>query len=122
MVKQLDGTPTMNIPKAMVTSMFGHEDMIDYMATYRTQDKWKGKHYTPEGALFWFTCNRYGDFTGSCYFVKKVPDPELLAKSYYGTGYRKMKPKTKPTLPKVLVDDPRVEKHKCSFVKPRLYQ
>ena len=111
----------MNLPKAMVTSIYGHEDMIDYMSTYRTQDKMKGKHYIPRGGLFWFTCNQYGDLTGSCYFIKSVPDQELYATSYFGT-YRKRKPKEVPTLPKVFTDDKTVEEHKQSSVKPRLYQ
>lgn len=114
----------MNIPKAMVTSMIGHEDMIDYMSSYRTQDKMYGKHYVPCGALFWFTCNQYGDFTGSCYFIKKVPVMELMQKSYMGTGYRKLlrKKKITKTVPQVLCEDERLVKHVLKEKKLRLKQ
>lgn len=112
----------MNIPKAMVTCLYGHEDMIDYMSTYRTQDKFKGKHYIPKGALFWFTCNEYGDFTGSCFFIKNVPDEKLMKESFFGTGYRKLilKKKEPPSLLKKLNSDARLVEHKT--VKPKLRQ
>ena len=104
----------MNIPKAMVTSMDEHEDMIDYLSTYRTQDKMHGKHYVPYGALFWFECNQYGDLMDNCYFIKKVPVQELMDKSYFGTGYRKImnKEKVRLTLPQVLSKADRFTEHK----------
>ena len=113
---------TKNIPKAMVTSMYGNEDMIDYMSTYRTQDKMRGKHYVPRGALFWFSCNQYGDFTGSCWFIKTVPDMDLMLTSYFGTGYRKRKQKEKKTVPQIFTDDITLETNKFSHIKPKLYQ
>lgn len=121
-VKQYDGRPAFNIPKAMVTSLYGHEDMIDYMSSYRAQDKFKGKHYVPKGALFWFTCNQYGDFTGSCFFIKNVPDEELMKISYMGTGYRKIikkKKKVLTMLERLNKDDRLVE---YNTVKPKLKQ
>ena len=117
-MKQFDGQK-INIPKAMVTSVYGHEDMIDYMSTYRTQDKMGGKHYLPEGGLFWFSCNEYGDFTGHVIFIKNVPDEKLLEQSYLGKGYRKRKPKKKPKFKQLFTDDITVAKR--NTVKPILY-
>ena len=104
--------------------MYGHEDMIDYLSTYRWQEKFKGKHHVPRGALFWFTCNSYGDLTGSCYFIKNVPDMELMGQSYMGTGYRKhiLKKKEVRTLPKVLCDDERLAEHILKEKKLKLHQ
>jgi hypothetical protein len=31
------------------------------------------KKYYPEGALFWFECNKYGERSGPAYFVRNVP-------------------------------------------------
>lgn len=114
----------MNIPKALVTSLNGNEDMIDYMSSYRTQDKLHGKHYVPQGGLFWFECNEYGDFKGPCYFIKKVPDQELMNESFMGTGYRKLihKKKEAPPLSNVLSRDRQGVEDILTVKKPRLKQ
>jgi len=102
--------------------MAGHEDMIDYLSTYRIQYGFKKKIRLFKGAMFWFTCNQYGDFTGSCYFVKTVPDQELLQKSFWGTGYRKIIRKEKKTLSLLerLNHDDRLIRHETK--KPLLKQ
>ena len=114
----------MNIPKALVTSMIGHEDMIDYMSTYRSPDKFKGKQYLARGGLFWFTCNQYGDLTGSCYFIKRVPDEELLKESFHGLGYRKVIKKKKKTLtvPQIFCEDKYLAKDILNEIRPKLKQ
>jgi len=52
--------------------------MITYLSAYRTQDKMRGVHYYPSGALCWFETNRYGDPIGAVYYIRKVPDMELI--------------------------------------------
>jgi len=52
--------------------------MLDYLSDYRTQDKMRGVHYYPSGALCWFECNQYGDPTGTVYYARKIPDIKLL--------------------------------------------
>ena len=52
--------------------------MLDYLSDYRTQDKMRGVHYYPSGALCWFECNQYGDPTGTVFYVRKIPDMKLL--------------------------------------------
>ena len=78
MVKQFDGQPKMNLQKVLVTSIYGHDDMLDYLSDYRTQDKFRGVHYYPSGALCWFETNQYGDPTGTIYYARKIPDMKLL--------------------------------------------
>ena len=103
--------------------MYGHDDMINYLSDYRTQDRFKGKHYYPSGALCWFETNQHGDPTGSVYYIKKVPDMELLEKPRRQRGFKK------------LIEDNRKEftlKEKLTraqqdmeireFVKPKMHQ
>lgn len=77
-MKQFDGNTKFNLPKVLVTSIYGHNDMLDYLSDYRTQDKMKGVHYYPSGALCWFETNQYGDPLGAVYYIKKVPDIKFL--------------------------------------------
>lgn len=64
--------------------------MIDYLSDYRTQDKMKGVHYYPKGALCWFETNQYGDPTGAVYFIRRVPDMELINIPRRQRGYRRL--------------------------------
>lgn len=52
--------------------------MLDYLSDYRTQDKLRGVHYYPVGALCWFECDQYGNPTGSVYYARKIPDIKLF--------------------------------------------
>jgi len=90
-VKQFDGKSHFNLPKVMVTSIYGHDDMLDYLALYRTQDTFKGIHYYPSGALCWFESNQYGEPIGSVYYARKIPDNKLLALPKEQRGYSKLK-------------------------------
>ena len=67
--------------------------MLDYLSDYRTQDKMHGVHYYPSGALCWFETNQYGDPTGTVYYVRKIPDMELLEKPFMQRGLKKLKQK-----------------------------
>lgn len=78
MVKQFGGKSKFNLPKVLVTSIYGHDDMLDYLSDYRTQDKMRGVHYYPSGALCWFECNQYGDPIGTVYYARKIPNMDLL--------------------------------------------
>lgn len=63
-----------------------------------------GVHYHPSGALCWFETNQYGDPTGTVYYIKKVPDMELLKLPRQQRGYKVLikKQKRKATLKEVL--------------------
>lgn len=74
--KQLEGKPTKKLPRLLVTSMFGHEDLIFFLSNYITQDSFKGKHYFPHGYLCWYECNKYGEETGVVHLIKHVPEEE----------------------------------------------
>lgn len=64
--------------------------MLDYLSDYRTQDKMRGVHYYPSGALCWFECNQYGDPTGSVYYARKIPDMKLLDIPRRKRGYKRL--------------------------------
>ena len=70
--------------------MYGHDDLLDYLSDFRTQDKMGGVHYYPSGALCWFETNQYGDPTGAVYYVRKIPDMELLDIPRRQRGFRKL--------------------------------
>ena len=65
--------------------------MLEYLSDYRTQDRMKGVHYYPSGALCWFECNQYGDPLGSVYYAKKIPDMKLLETPRRQRGLKKLK-------------------------------
>lgn len=89
-IKQYDNKKKFNLSKVLVTSIYGHEDLIEYLSDFRTQDKMGGVHYYPSGALCWFETNQYGDSTGSLYYVKKIPDMKLLEIPRRQRGFRKL--------------------------------
>lgn len=71
--------------KLIVREMTGHNDLLDYLKIYRTRDHPHGnanythdesKKYVVEGALFWFTCNIYGERNGPAYYIRPVPFSE----------------------------------------------
>ena len=80
------GPPKMMLPKLLVNSPTGHDEMIDFLSHFRTREHMHGdnnytheatKKYYPHGALFWFECNKYGDQTGHALFVKRVPGKRM---------------------------------------------
>ena len=90
MIKQFGGTSPFNLSKVLVTSIYGHDDMLDYLSDYRTQDKMRGVHYYPKGALCWFETNQYGDPTGSLYIARMIPDMEYLSLPKKQRGYQQL--------------------------------
>ena len=122
-VKQSGGISHFNLSKVLVTSMFGHEDMLDYLSDYRTQDKMHGVHYYPKGALCWFETNQYGDPTGSVYVIRQVPDMKLLDLPRKKRGYRQLLEKQKKKLSvKELLTRERSDTETMTVVKPKLHK
>ena len=102
--------------------MYGHEDMINYLSTYRTQDKMRGVHYYPKGALCWFETNQYGDPIGSVYFIKSVPDQKLLNLSKKERGYQQLlKSQKKQKQLKALFTEKKSDTEEITVVKPKLH-
>ena len=97
-VRQFNNKKPSNLPKVLVTSIYGHQDMIDYLSTYRTQDGFKKKHYYVSGSLCWFETNQYGDPTGAVFYVKKIPDLKMLEIPRRQRSYKKIFEKQKKTI------------------------
>ena len=97
--------------------------MLEYLSDYRTQDRLRGVHYYPKGALCWFETNQYGDPLGSVYLIKFVPDMELLSKPFNERGYRQLlkKQKTKLSL-KELFSREQKDMEVMTVVKPKLHK
>lgn len=89
-IKQMNGNTKFNLPKVLVTSIYGHDDMLDYLSDYRTQDKMRGIHYYPKGALCWFETNQYGDPTGSVYIARHIPDESQWNIPKRQRGYKRL--------------------------------
>lgn len=122
-IKQFEGSKKFNLPKVLVTSIYGHEDMIEYLSDYRTQDTFKGVHYYPAGALCWFECNQYGDPTGSVYYIKKIPDMKYLEVPRRQRGLRKLLSKLarkKTIKERIAEENPDTEI--WEYPKPRFHQ
>lgn len=71
-------------PKYIVPEVVGHEDIIDFLSSYRTRDHMHNskyhteeetKKYYPKGSLFWFECDKNGDRNklSTCIFICNVP-------------------------------------------------
>lgn len=107
----------------LVTSIYGHEDMLDYLSDYRTQDKMRGVHYYPKGALCWFETNQYGDPTGSLYIARLIPDMKLLGQPLKERGYQRLLKKYKqiPTLKEILIKE-KPDTEQIAVVKPILHK
>jgi len=122
-IKQLDGTPSCSLPKILVTEITGHDDMINFMSSYQTQDKRHGPHYHPHGYLCWYECDRYGDPTGVVHPIKKVPEYVWIF-NFKDKGYQRLKrdrEKVK-TLKEVLSAEPRTTPLHTADVKPKPHQ
>ena len=119
-IKQLDGEPSKNLPRVLVTDPFKHDELLDFLSVYQTQDCFKGVHYHPEGALCWYECNQYGDPTGLVLYARKVPVEDLMwsfaeKKKFRMRNFGRIK-----TLQQSLSDEPGHELNKT--VKPKLVQ
>lgn len=119
-----------NCPKVLVRSIAGNEIMIDFLSAYRTRDHMHGskryrhkstKKYYPEGALFWFECNIYGEPTGRSIFIKRIPDKTIKGED---GGFTRLKEhlEQKPTTKDLLTSDPLMVDMEFSHIKPRAYQ
>ena len=118
-IKQLDGKPSKNLPKILVTEPKGHDDLLNFLSVYQTQDHFKGTHYHPEGALCWYSCNQYGEPTGEVVFAREVPIKNLMWSFSFKRKFR-MKDFDKHVEFKDLFSrEPGYEDYKT--VKPKLY-
>ena len=78
-----------NSTKVLVTTLTGHEDLIEYMSCFRTAYYPRNKKKLAEnrkrifvrGALCWFPCNRFGERIGDQppIFITMVPLKERKA-------------------------------------------
>ena len=96
--------------------------MLNYLSDYRTQDKMRGAHYYPSGALCWFACNQYGDPTGAVYYARKIPDKKLLGMSRKKRGFAGLLNEKKKIIKlneKFSMEKPDTEQ--WPTVKPRFY-
>lgn len=121
-IKQLDGIPSFNLPRVLVTETTGHDDMVGFMSSYQTQDK-KGKHYHPYGYLCWYECDRYGDPTGTVQPIKKVPEYVWIY-NFSDKGFQKLKRdrQKKKTIKEVLSAEPRTMPLNTTCMKPKVHQ
>lgn len=78
-----------NAKKVIVPTIDSHPELIDFLSNYRTRDIMHttgkkhdlSKKYAPEGALFWFECNEYGEDLGNKIFIKRIPDKSVGKKN-----------------------------------------
>lgn len=122
MVRQY-GKTKFNLSKVLVTSLYGHNDMLDYFSDFRTQDKMHGTHYYPKGALCWFETNQYGDLLGPVYFVRRIPDMKMLELPLKERGLKRLKGQQNKK--KTLIDILTKEKNDTEILetkKPKLHK
>ena len=125
------------MPKLLVTSFNGHEDMIDFMSAYRTRDKMykkgRGKRskammkYYPKGALFWFPCDIYGIQKDAALFIKRVPDKKHTGNTNFfkqDQGFTRLKQAWayRPSIKEILSHEPAHLDMPYSNIKPKLRQ
>lgn len=119
-----------SVPKVLVKWPSGSDIMVDFLSSYRTRDHMHGarfykhvhtKKYYPEGALFWFECNDYGEITGPAVFIKNIPEKGVYK---LDSGKQRLEEKLaqKPSVSELFTNDPFAAPLIYSDVKPRLYQ
>lgn len=129
-IKQTENNSLKNMNKVLVKTIIGHEDMIEFLCSYRTRDHPHGnRHYTyeetkkyyPKGALFWFECNKYGEPGEYAIFITRVP---RNIKGKTDAGFQMLKERMKITKPlkEILSQEPAYEANPFSQVKPKLVQ
>lgn len=119
----IEGVPTRNLPKILVTEPVGHEDMIQFMSSYQKTDPVTRKHFHPRGSLCWFSCNQYGDPTGTTIFIKKVPEWRYIF-DFSNRGYQQLKRERERVREanELLTSDVWAEQMKFTDIKMRLHQ
>lgn len=124
-------TPLVNCPKVLVRYPSGNDAMIDFLSSYRTRDHMHRARYYhhvhtlkyfPEGALFWFECNDYGEQTGPAVFVKTVPDASMQVKNDTGKQRLEQALQGSPSVNELFSRDPWSLPLVQSGVKPHLHQ
>lgn len=128
-VYRADGiAPSIN--KVLVKWPSGNDVMIGFLSCYRTRDhahrakRIRHEHtkkYYPEGALFWFECNDYGEVTGPAVFVKTVPEKGVY-KLDSGKQRLAQAMAVTPSVSDLFSNDPFAVSLMSSGVKPKLYQ
>ncbi len=119
-LKQHDGKPSKNLPKILVTEPTGHEDLLNFLSVYQTQDVFKGKHYHPEGALCWYSCNQYGEPLGEVIYIRNVPIKSLMWSFSFKKRFRMNGFDKSVEFKDLFAKEPGCEI--CKTVKPELYQ
>ena len=123
-------TALASCPKVLVRSPVGNDAMIDFLSAYRTRDHmhnsrkykhYQTKKYHPEGALFWFECNIYGEPIGSAIFIKCIPDKNIHGRDG-GLARLKQALSVRPSTAHLLSRLFWAEPHVFSGVKPKLHQ
>lgn len=117
--------------KVLVKYPVGNDLMVDFLSRYRTRDcghtlrnkraHERSKKYYPEGALFWFECDEYGEIAGPAVFVKRVPDHNAGKKD---DGMHRLAEAQKqiPSVNSLFSRDPFTMPLIHSGVKPKLVQ
>ena len=129
-IKQNKDSSLLNMPKVLVNSLTGHEDMIDFLSSYRTRDHMHGdkhydhdetKKYYPVGAMFWFSCNEYGEPGNYAVFITTVPVDRSVK---VDSGFERLKVAQQRKLPlkEQWTGEPKHIEDEYSDVKPRLVQ
>ena len=117
------------MPKVLVTTLVGHEEMIDFLSCYRTRDRMyhagrrnskKTRKYYPEGGLFWFPCDISGFRKGPALFIKRVPDESIGREADQGFNRLKAFWARKPVMSEILTRDSAF--YGLPNTKPRLPQ
>lgn len=127
--KQNEDNPMRNMNKVLVTSLLGHDDMIDFLCAYRTRDHMHGdkhykhhqtKKYYPKGGMFWFECNQYGEPCGSALFIMRVP----VGKKNTDSGFTRLKEaqQKEPSLIDLLSNEISFEDNPTTSMKAKLVQ
>lgn len=120
-----------NCPRVLVKWPTGNEAMEDFLSHYRTRDHMHGdkrykhsstKKYYPEGALFWFECNEYGEADGPAIFIKNVPDKSIAQSDGGKQRLEEKLSEPPPAVNTLFSRDPWSAPLLTSHVKPRMFQ
>ena len=108
------GSHVERMPKVLVATPYGHDEMIRFLENYRTRDHMHGLEqfshestlkYYPKGWLCWFECNIYGDITGPAILIEQVPvNNRTQAKSDQGFAELKKELERDKTMDSLTLD------------------